>query len=95
MIAAQIFRVMTKQPKPVQRDRPGLPLDALREAKRRIEQERDRQQLRLSEPKPLQPSEQLQQPPTVAPESSWFPSLLLLALLACLCLMVYRLWTGK
>jgi hypothetical protein len=114
MIVTQIFRVMAKS-KPAQRDRPGSPLEALKEAKRRIEQERARQQQRPQEAELLQPGEQFdqqqfqqpqfqqqdlqqpqfQQPPTVAPESSWFPSLLLLALAVCLCLMAYRLWTGK
>jgi hypothetical protein len=35
-----------------------------------------------------------QQPPKIEPESSFVPSLLLLALLACLCLMAYRYWAG-
>jgi hypothetical protein len=37
---------------------------------------------------------QFQQPPTIEPESSFIPSFLLLALLACLCLMAYRHWAG-
>ncbi len=35
-----------------------------------------------------------QPPPKIEPESSFVPSLLLLALLACLCLMAYRYWAG-
>lgn len=39
-------------------------------------------------------SEQLRQPPTIEPESSMVPSLLLLALVVCLCAMAYRYWAG-
>ncbi len=38
--------------------------------------------------------EQLEQPPTIQPESSFIPTVLLLALLACLFLMAYRYWAG-
>lgn len=33
-------------------------------------------------------------PPTIQPESSFIPSLLLLALAVCLCLIAYRYWAG-
>jgi hypothetical protein len=42
----------------------------------------------------LQMGESFQAPPTIEPESSIVPSLLLLALVGCLCLMAYRYWAG-
>lgn len=79
----------------------GSPLtDALREAMRqRAEQARARQgappvQEGPGETELLQLDEEFQQPPTIQPESSIVPSLLLLALFACLCLMAYRYWAG-
>jgi hypothetical protein len=74
--------------------------DALREAMRqRAEQARARQseqpvQAVRSEAEPLAFDEPFQQPPKIEPDSSIVPSLLLLALLACLCLMAYRYWAG-
>ncbi len=74
----------------------GSPLsDSLREAmQQRADQARARQSERPAEGELLQMSEQVQQPPKIQPESSFIPSLLLLALLACLCLMAYRYWAG-
>jgi hypothetical protein len=72
--------------------------EALREARRQpAEQARARGEgpseitreagaLRMSEPMNL--------PPKIEPESSFFPSLLLLALLVCLGVMAYRYFTG-
>jgi hypothetical protein len=39
-------------------------------------------------------SEPFQQPPAIKPESSFVPSLLLLALVVCLCMIAYRYWAG-
>ena len=50
------------------------------------EQAEDAERLQLKEP--------FQQPPKIEPESSFLPSLLLLALLVCLCLMAYHYWAG-
>jgi hypothetical protein len=79
--------------------------NAFREAmRRRAEQARSQQggqpvQAEPTEAEPPQFVEGFQQPPfqqpaTIQPESSIVPSLLLLALLACLCLMAYRYWAG-
>lgn len=43
---------------------------------------------------PMLIRDQVQQPPKVEPESPLLPSLLLIALVVCLCLMAYRYWTG-
>ncbi len=53
--------------------------------------------MQVDQPQVLQDfriGEQLEQPPTIQPESSLIPSVLLLALLACLFLMAYRYWAG-
>lgn len=74
--------------------------DAFREAMRqRAEQIRARQsgqplQDEPDEAEPLSSDAPFAQPPKIEPESSFVPSLLLLALLACLCLMAYRYWAG-
>lgn len=39
-------------------------------------------------------SQELEQPSSIQPESSFIPSALLLALFACLCFMAYRYWAG-
>jgi hypothetical protein len=74
----------------------GTPLgDALREALRKsAEQSRMRRGEAPLEAEPLRLNEQFDQPPKIEPESSFFPSILLLALLVCLCLMAYRYWAG-
>ena len=72
----------------------GQPLDQFRrkpgptvdEFPMQIDQPQVTQDFRLGE--------QLQQPPSIQPESTFVPSLLLLALLACLFLMAYRYWAG-
>jgi len=72
----------------------GQPLDQFRrkpgptvdEFPMQIDQPQVTQDFRLGE--------QLEQPPTIQPESSFIPSVLLLALLACLFLMAYRYWAG-
>jgi hypothetical protein len=70
----------------------GSPLsDALREAMRQ-KADRARQSERPPDGELLQMSEPFQQPPKIEPQSSFVPSLLLLALLVCLCLMAYRYW---
>jgi hypothetical protein len=72
----------------------GSPLsDALCEARQqRADQARARQSERPADGVLLQMSEPFQQPPKIEPQSSFVPSLLLLALLVCLCLMAYRYW---
>jgi len=85
----------------------GAPLETLRETMRQAaEQARARrgqlagrtertEQMAAAEPLEFrQQNQQIQQAPTIEPESSWIPSMLLLALLACLCLMAYRYWGG-
>ncbi len=95
LTAAAYFIRATRAPRPAKRDGMGSPLEGLREARRQLsEQGLARKQQPPSEAEPLRPGEQLQQPPKIQPESSWLPSLLLLALLACLCLMAYRQWGG-
>jgi hypothetical protein len=69
--------------------------EMLREAMRQAaEQARIRRGGDPRQAEALQMGEQFQAPPTIEPESSIVPSLLLLALLACLCLMAYRYWAG-
>lgn len=79
----------------------GTPLaDALRETiRQRAGQARARQGVQPVQEGPgetelLRLDEEFQQPPKIEPDSSIVPSLLLLALLACLVLMVYRYWAG-
>jgi hypothetical protein len=67
------------------------PLDTLRVAMRQAsEQNRARQKNPADNASPFQMQESVQQPPTIEPESSIVPSLLLFALFACLCFMAYR-----
>lgn len=81
--------------------------DVLRELKRQaVEQQARKQRGELPPmPRPFAESQafrlntklqqpSLQQPPAIQPESSVFPSVLLLALLVCLLLMAYRYWAG-
>ena len=71
----------------------GTPLDSIREALRQAaEQARARrgEPPTGAEPLPLPQSFSQSQPPTIQPESSMIPTLLLLALLVCICLMAYR-----
>jgi hypothetical protein len=84
----------------------GSPLEVLRQVKRqasnpargpRSELPVQGEPMAVAEPlrfEEQQPFQQVQQPPTIGPESSLIPSLLLLALLACLCVMAYRYWAG-
>jgi hypothetical protein len=70
------------------------PLDEMREAMRQAaDQARARRGQSPVDTEP-QLSQELQQPPTIEPESSFIPSLLLMALFACLCFMAYRYWAG-
>jgi hypothetical protein len=106
LVITQILRArkMSKMPqsaKPAPRSEgTGMRLgDALREAMRqRAEQARPQSEQPLNaeraEAEPLQLDEPFQQPPKIEPESPIVPSLLLMALLACLCLMAYRYWAG-
>jgi hypothetical protein len=55
------------------------------------------QQLSIQEPSIQEPSIQepsIQEPPKIEPETSFLPSLLLLALVVSLCLLAYRYWAG-
>ncbi len=100
LVITQIMRAakMSKTAKPGTRTGAGTGIqlgDVLREAmRRRVEQARGQSELPLqrSKAEPRRIDEPLQQPPKIEPESSFVPSLLLLALLACLCLMAYRYW---
>jgi hypothetical protein len=77
------------------------PLDVLRESMRQASDQARARRTQFpstgfpsrefpSKSAPLQPDQPFQQPPTIQPESSFVPSLLLLALFACLCFMAYR-----
>ncbi|PSH04798.1 MAG: hypothetical protein CXZ00_05365 [Acidobacteria bacterium] len=69
--------------------------DALREAMRKAAEQAEAQQYgqRFEERLPRL-REQFEPPPAIKPESSFISSLLLLALLVCLCLLAYRYWAG-
>jgi hypothetical protein len=92
--AAKLF----KASKPVSRagEAKVSPLESLRKAMlQAAEQTRARQGGPPVNQEPAQlrePFQPLQQPPAIGPESSFVPSLLLLALLGCLFLMAYRYW---
>ncbi len=104
LVITQIMRAakLSKTAKPGTRTGAGTGIqlgDALREAmRRRGERARGQSELPLqgeqSKAEPRRLDEPFQQPPKIEPESSFVPSLLLLALLACLCLMAYRYWAG-
>jgi hypothetical protein len=72
--------------------------EALREVRRQsAEQARARREGPTEitrEADALRMSERMNLPPTIEPESSFFPSLLLLALLVCLGVMAYRYFAG-
>jgi len=95
-----IFRAKKKPgtTTPVKREGMGSPLEALSMAKRQLSEAKRRaaEDARASrrqpptELGPFQMQEFVQQPPTIEPESSIVPSLLLFALFACLCFMAYR-----
>ncbi len=107
--AVTLFLRATKKATP-SRPAPGpgsprpAPLDAIREAMRQAseQQARARQSQdpyqsptlvppRFSEPMKV---DSFNQPPAIKPESPVVPSLLLLALFACLCYMFYRYFAG-
>ncbi len=102
LVISQIMRArkMSKSGKPGTRSGAGTGVqlgDALREALRqRTEQARGQSELPLQgeriQKSPRQLGEPFQQPPKIEPESSFVPSFLLLALLACLGLLAYRYW---
>jgi hypothetical protein len=74
---------------------PTTPLDTIREAMRQgAEQGRVRRQQSPFQSASPQLSDSFNQPPAIKPESPVFPSLLLLALFACLCYMAYRYFAG-
>lgn len=85
-------------------ERKKSPLESLREAMLQAAEQAGTAQNGKPAEKPAgevraafqQPSKigDLRQPPAIGPESSFIPSLLLLALLACLFLMAYRYWAG-
>ena len=108
--AVTMFLRATKKPTPSRPGPgagapPAKPLDAIREAMR---QASEQQQARARQPKgPFQSStltppplseslklDSFNQPPAIKPESPVVPSLLLLALFACLCYMAYRYFAG-
>jgi hypothetical protein len=97
LVISQILRAAKKSSssKPAPEAAPGKGSqigEVLREAMRQAaDPTRGRQSGQAVNAEP-QVSEQFQQPPTTEPESSFVPSLLLLALFACLCLMAYRYW---
>ncbi len=104
VVITQILRAakMSKTAKPVAQsgqDTGNRLGDVLREAMRqRAEQTRARQSGESSQEstgvEPLEFDKPFQQPSKIEPESAYVSSLLLLALPACLCLMVYRYWAG-
>jgi hypothetical protein len=107
--AVTLFLRATKKPTP-SRPAPGAgaprttPLDSIREAMRqaseqqaRARQRQDPFQSSTLAPPPVSESLKLDsfnQPPSIKPESPIVPSLLLLALFACLCYMAYRYFAG-
>jgi len=107
--AVTMFLRATKKPIP-SRPAPGTgappakPLDAIREAMRqaseqqaRARQSKDPFQSSTLAPPPMSESLKLDsfnQPPAIKPESPVLPTLLLLALFACVCYMVYRYFAG-
>lgn len=104
LIITQILRARKRSQAPKPTGGKGSPLEALREAMREAaEQARAQQSGQSTNRESSEVSEQfrqppkienIQQPPTIEPESSFIPSLLLLALLGCLVLMAYRHWAG-
>lgn len=110
LIMTQILRAVktSKAPKPPARAGAGNApqrgetlRDAMRQAAeqaraRRSGQSTDGPSPTFSDSFQQQPFQQpsFDQPPAIEPESSFIPSLLLLALLGCLCLMAYRYWAG-
>lgn len=101
LVVPQIIRAMqrAKKAKSVAEDagpvRTNSLGDVLREAMRKsAEQARARRGELPMQAEPLRLNEQFEQPPKIEPESSFLPSMLLLALVACLCLMAYRYWAG-
>lgn len=98
LIVPQILRIMQQVKKSKSAPVPsrGTPLaDALREA---LQKPRGQAGPHPGEVKmnvdALRANEQFQQPPKIEPESSFLPSALLLALLACLGVMAYRYLAG-
>jgi len=86
-------RKKARATKPAPGQSGGTPLDSIREAMRQAsEQARARrgQPPTGAEPLPLPQSFSQTQPPTIQPESSMIPTLLLLSLLVCIALMAYR-----
>jgi len=97
VVVSQILgaRKRANAPKPTQAPRTMSPMEQLRESmKQASDQARSGQGDKFVAGEALQLNEQFQQPPKIQPESSFIPSMLLLALLACLCLMAYRYWAG-
>jgi hypothetical protein len=105
LIITQIMRVVNKAKPPAKRDDQGSPLESLRVAIRQAteqiragasESRADGQSPSVDEKfqQPRFQQSEFNQPPATEPESSFIPSLLLLALLGCLCLMAYRHWAG-
>lgn len=87
------FAKKTAPPRPT--SSPGTsgttPWETLRQAMRQgAEQGRPIQQPRPFQVPPPQLRDSFNQPPATQPESSFLPSLLLLALFVCLCLIAYR-----
>jgi hypothetical protein len=74
------------------------PGDLLREAllktSGRAREPRSDQALPVERFQISEPSQEVQQPPKIGPESAFFPSFLLLALFGCLCALAYRYWAG-
>jgi hypothetical protein len=88
-------RKRANAPKPAPNTRKGSPLEVLRESMQKApDQARAGQSKGQVDGTILEISQQLQQPSTIEPESSLIPSVLLVALFACLCLMAYRYWEG-
>ncbi len=95
VVVSQILgaRKRANAPKPATAPRKASPMELLRESmKQASDQARSGQGDKFVAGEAVQLGEQFEQPPKVQPESSFIPSMLLLALLACLCLMAYRYW---
>jgi hypothetical protein len=95
-----LIRLLQQRKKPTQPIRPKAPSvgEALREAMRQSAEQARARRGGFSEPAreagALRMSEPIKFPPTIEPESSFLPSLLLIALLVCLGVMAYRYFAG-
>ena len=92
-----VMRARKKPPMkgPVKPPAPARTLDLsgwLRDANRPKPGAAPLEQPRKDEFWPMQAPEKMRVPDPIQPETPWLPTLLLLALAVCLCLMAYRYW---